>query len=269
MNGRISNRMYSVRLQNFEGPLDLLLFFIKRDELDIYDIPIASITQEFLEYVKVLEFLDLELAGEFVVMASMLVQIKAQMLLPRQESAATALGEIDESDPRAELVKRLLEYKRFREASDSLMLSSENQKYVLYRQLFEAEEIHAAETGAYRNATLFDLLKALKRAIDKAPEQADPHVVEQFPISVEEKAEEIMHVLKSSSSASLFALVAGLSRLHVVVTFLALLELAKNQRIMIRQDERHDDIIIAERSTGEAADTQTEPTEDQHEGKLE
>ena len=98
--------MYSVRLQNFEGPLDLLLFFIKRDELDIYDIPIASITQEFLDYVKVLEILDLELAGEFVVMASMLVQIKAQMLLPRQESTGTAIGEIDDTDPRAELVRR-------------------------------------------------------------------------------------------------------------------------------------------------------------------
>lgn len=261
--------MYSVRLQNFEGPLDLLLFFIKRDELDIYDIPIASITQEFLDYVKVLEFLDLELAGEFVVMASMLVQIKAQMLLPREESTASALGEIDESDPRAELVKRLLEYKRFREASDSLMLSAENQKYVLYRQLFEAEEIHAAESGAYRNATLFDLLKALKRAIDKAPEQADPHIVAQFPISVEEKAEEIIHVLKSSSSASLFALVAGLSRLHIVVTFLALLELAKNQRIRIRQDLRHDDIIIAERSTDESAEPLAESSEDLPEGKHE
>ncbi len=261
--------MYSVRLQNFEGPLDLLLFFIKRDELDIYDIPIASITQEFLDYVKVLEFLDLELAGEFVVMASMLVQIKAQMLLPREESSASAPGEIDESDPRAELVKRLLEYKRYREASDSLMLSSENQKYVLYRQLFEAEEIHAAESGAYRNATLFDLLKALKRAIDKAPEQADPHIVAQYPISVEEKSEEIMHVLKSSSSASLFSIVAGLSRLHIVVTFLALLELAKNQRIIIRQDVRHDDIIIAERPTVVAGESQAEAAEDTPEGSQE
>ena len=99
--------MYSVRLENFEGPLDLLLFFIKRDELDIYDIPIASITQEFLEYVKVLELLDLELAGEFIVMASMLVQIKAQMLLPREEKDGQIPGTMDEDDPRAELVRRV------------------------------------------------------------------------------------------------------------------------------------------------------------------
>lgn len=258
--------MYSVRLQNFEGPLDLLLFFIKRDELDIYDIPIASITQEFLEYVKVLEFLDLELAGEFVVMASMLVQIKAQMLLPREESIKSALGEIDDTDPRAELVRQLIEYKRFREASESLMLSAENQRYVMYRQMFEAEEIHASEHGAYRNATLFDLLKALKRAIDKAPDQADPHVVSQFPISVEEKAEEIMHMLRSTPSASLFRLIAGLPKIHIVVSFLALLELAKNQRIRIRQDVLHDDIVIAERKPDDSEEESSPASDASNEG---
>lgn len=239
--------MYSVRLQNFEGPLDLLLFFIKRDELDIYDIPIASITQEFLEYVKVLELLDLELAGEFIVMASMLVQIKAQMLLPREESAASVLGDIDDDDPRAELVRRLLEYRRFREASESLALSVENQRYVMYRNVFEAEEIHAAETGAYRNATLFDLLKALKRAIERAPDKPDPHVVTRFPITVEEKSEEIMHTLGQRPAVRFFELIGGLTKMHIVVTFLALLELAKLHRIIVRQDERFDDIIIATR----------------------
>lgn len=239
--------MYSVRLQNFEGPLDLLLFFIKRDELDIYDIPIASITQEFLEYVKVLELLDLELAGEFIVMASMLVQIKAQMLLPREESAASVLGDIDDDDPRADLVRRLLEYRRFREASESLALSVENQRYVIYRNVFEAEEIHAAETGAYRNATLFDLLKALKRAIERAPDKPDPHVVTRFPITVEEKSEEIMHTLRQRPAVRFFELIGGLTKMHIVVTFLALLELAKLHRIIVRQDERFDDIIIATR----------------------
>ena len=239
--------MYSVRLENFEGPLDLLLFFIKRDELDIYDIPIASITQEFLEYVKVLELLDLELAAEFIGMASMLVQIKAQMLLPREEKQGVLPGTIDDDDPRAELVRRLLEYKRYREASDSLTISAENQKYVLYRQVFEAEEIHASESGTYRNATLFDLLKALKRAIEKAPEKAEPHVVTRFPITVEEKSEEIIHILKTKTAARFFELVSGLAKMHIVVTFLALLELAKLQRIRVQQDLRFDDIVIVER----------------------
>lgn len=243
--------MYSVRLQNFEGPLDLLLFFIKRDELDIYDIPIASITQEFLEYVKLMELLDLELAGEFIVMASMLVQIKAQMLLPREEKQGLEPGELDEDDPRAELVRRLIDYKRYREAADSLTLSAENQKYVMYRKIFEAEEIHASETGSYRNATLFDLLKALKRAIEKAPEKAEPHVVTRFPITVEEKSEEILHVLKSKPAARFFELVSGLAKMHIVVTFLAILELAKLQRIIVQQDQRFDDIVIVERANEE------------------
>ncbi len=250
--------MYSVRLENFEGPLDLLLFFIKRDELDIYDIPIASITQEFLEYVKVLELLDLELAGEFIVMASMLVQIKAQMLLPREEKQGVVPGTIDDDDPRAELVRRLLEYKRYREASDSLTLSAENQKYVLYRQVFEAEEIHASESGTYRNATLFDLLKALKRAIEKAPEKAEPHVVTRFPITVEEKSEEIIHILKTKTAARFFELVSGLAKMHIVVTFLALLELAKLQRIRVQQDLRFDDIVIVERKDDDEQQTRND-----------
>ncbi len=237
--------MYNIRLDNFEGPLDLLLFFIKRDEYDIYDIPIASITQEFLEYVKVLELLDLELAGEFLVMASMLVQIKAQMLLPREEKQGLEPGEVDDDDPRAELVRRLLEYKRYREATDTLSLSAENQRYVMYRSVFEAEEIHATNTGEYRNATLFDLLKALKRAVEKAPDKADPHVVTRFPITVEEKSTEIMSLLASKPSVRFFELIGGLTRMHIVVTFLALLELAKIHRIIIQQDDKFDDIVVA------------------------
>lgn len=253
--------MLNVKLNNFEGPLDLLLFFIRRDELDIYDIPIASITKEFLEYVRLMEMLDLELAGEFVVMASMLVQIKAQMLLPRDEQAA-GTTEVDESDPRAELVRRLLDYKRFKEASEQLSTQADDQRYVLYRQIFEAEAIHASESGAFRNATLFDLLKALKRAIDRAPDDPNPHVVTRYPITVEEKAEEILHLLQSRPGVRFFELVGSLSRQHIVVTFLALLELAKNHRIRVQQDDHFDDIVIAARNAAdeepEAVPTDTE-----------
>jgi segregation and condensation protein A len=200
-------------------------------------------------------------------MASMLVQIKAQMLLPREETAASVLGEIDDDDPRAELVKRLLEYKRFREASDSLALSVENQRYVMYRNVFEAEEIHAAETGAYRNATLFDLLKALKRAIERAPEKPDPHVVTRFPITVEEKSEEIVHMLRQRPSVRFFELIGGLTKMHIVVTFLALLELAKLHRIIVQQDERFDDIIIATRPDDSATSGESPEQSIQDEGQ--
>ncbi|MBP1679421.1 MAG: Segregation and condensation protein ScpA, partial [Bacteroidetes bacterium] len=106
--------MYRVKLSEFEGPLDLLLFFIKRDELDITDIPISRITQEFLEYLHLMASLDLDIAGEFIVMAATLMQIKVRMLLPRDESAE------GEEDPRAELVRRLVEYKRFKELAEKM-----------------------------------------------------------------------------------------------------------------------------------------------------
>ena len=113
----MSANPYVVSLSNFEGPLDLLLFFIKRDELDIYDIPIARITEEFLLYTQALQMLDLEQAGEFIVMAATLMQIKAKMLLPKPERGPE---EDDEEDPRAELVRRLLEYRQYKEIAEGL-----------------------------------------------------------------------------------------------------------------------------------------------------
>jgi segregation and condensation protein A len=129
---------------------------------------------------------------------------------------------------------------------------------VLDRQVFEAEEIHASESGTYRNATLFDLLKALKRAIEKAPEKAEPHVVTRFPITVEEKSEEIIHILKTKTAARFFELVSGLAKMHIVVTFLALLELAKLQRIRVQQDLRFDDIVIVERKDDDDQQTRND-----------
>ena len=127
--------MYKIKLENFEGPLDLLLFFIKRDELDIYDIPISYITEEFMSYINLMEELDLEIAGDFILMASTLMQIKARMLLPK---------EIDEKgeeiDPRAELVNALLEYKRYKEMSEELSISEAQQRKVNYRGNYNSDE---------------------------------------------------------------------------------------------------------------------------------
>src|SRR3982751_4520955 len=119
-----------VRLENFEGPLDLLLFLIRKNDLDIYDIPIASITQEYLSYLDVIKDLNLETAGEFLVMASTLMQIKAQMLLPSPEGA-----EAEGPDPRQELVNKLLEYQRYKEAAGLLTVYNEKAKDVYYRQV--------------------------------------------------------------------------------------------------------------------------------------
>ncbi|MFP4528160.1 MAG: segregation and condensation protein A, partial [Candidatus Kapaibacterium sp.] len=127
--------MYNIKLPNFEGPFDLLLYFIKRDEINIYDIPIARITEEFLNYIRLMKIFDLELAGEFVLMAANLMYIKTQMLLPRYKDEE---GEEIE-DPRTQLVQRLLEYKQFKEASGEMAEMAEEQRYVYYREVFEAD----------------------------------------------------------------------------------------------------------------------------------
>ncbi|HAL56359.1 MAG TPA: segregation/condensation protein A, partial [Bacteroidetes bacterium] len=125
--------MYTIKLQEFEGPLDLLLFFIKRDELDIYDIPISRITREFLEYIHYMETLDLDVAGEFLVMAAELMQIKVRMLLPPEP------GEEEDVDPRANLVKRLVEYKRFKEVASDMSRREEERRKIFSRGYFDSD----------------------------------------------------------------------------------------------------------------------------------
>src|SRR2546430_16340939 len=131
---------YKIRLPLFEGPMDLLLFFIKRDELDVYDIPVHHITKEFLEYLRMMQALDLEVAGDFIVVAAELCQIKAKMLLPREER----VDGIEEEDPRTDLVRRLIEYRRFKEMSEELSAMSEAQRKGYFRQDFSEDD----KTGA-------------------------------------------------------------------------------------------------------------------------
>jgi segregation and condensation protein A len=234
---------YVVSLANFEGPLDLLLFFIKRDELDIYDIPIARITEEFLLYTQALQALDLEQAGEFIVMAATLMQIKAKMLLPKLERGQS---EEDEEDPRAELVRRLLEYKQYKEVAEDLKGREDEHRYVYYRQFFKADEkVIPEETPEeiLKNVTLFDLLTAFKRALDRAPKR-DVHVVEKISYTVEEQTEYILSLFTHRSQVTFFEMIDRMERIGVLVTFLALLELIKNQFVAFHQDDSFEDILI-------------------------
>ncbi len=237
--------MYTIRLSNFEGPLDLLLFFIKRDELNIYDIPISRITKDFLDYTRLIQLFDLELAGDFLVMASTLVQIKTLMLLP-SETINPETGE--EEDPRALLIERLLMYKQFKDAAGDLAVRADDQKYVYYRQFFDGEQQHITYNDSLKNATLFDLLRALKRAIDKAPKPEKQHIVSRQPITIEEKVEHIFKLLTKRNKVSFAELIGQLPKMHIVVTFLALLDLVKSRRIWLVQDTTDDDIVISERA---------------------
>lgn len=236
--------MYKIKLPNFEGPFDLLLYFIQRDELNIYDIPIAKITEEFFTYIKIMQQFDIELAGEFIVMASHLMYIKTQMLLPRPKTNED--GEEIE-DPRTQLVERLLEYKQIKEASEEISEMHSNNKYTFYRRLFEADLEEAKSQADYKNASLFDLIKAFNRVIDRSKEKNLRHVVDVEPITIEEKSNEILSRLNKKKRISFFSLCENIIKIEVIVTFLSLLELIKQKRIFIMQKENFDDIIIAQK----------------------
>ena len=160
--------MYRIQLQEFDGPLDLLLFFIRRDELDIFDIPIAQITDEYLDYVRVMEQVDLDGVADFIYMAALLINIKVRMLLPRPE-----LDEEGEPiDPRRELVDRLLEYMRFKEAAEGLTVYHQHRANLFTRGEASAQQdaFERATPETLVNTTLFDLISALRRVLTEAPD---------------------------------------------------------------------------------------------------
>src|SRR3990172_367737 len=195
---------YRIKLQEFEGPLDLLLFFIKRDELDIYDIPIARITKEFLEYLHYMQDLDLEVAGDFIVMAAELMQIKVRMLLPQPPE-----GE-EEEDPRADLVRRLLEYKKFKEASAMLSSLEDESGKLHYRRAFQMDPKQITPDDneeSLRSITIFNLIAPFKKVLDTTPKKIY-HDVEMLNVSIDEQMGYIADVFRLRSSVTFFELVS-------------------------------------------------------------
>jgi segregation and condensation protein A len=235
------DQSYTIKLQEFEGPLDLLLFFIKRDELDIYNIPIATITKEFLEYVHFMEALDLEVAGEFLVMAADLMQIKVRMLLPPEP------GQEEELDPRANLVKRLVEYKRFKEVAVGMVDQEAAQRKVHYRGYYEADpRVTTAEEEdeALKDVSLFDLISSFKFAIDRMPKKF-VHEVILLNVTLEEQIEYIIDFFSRRSEATFYELVKDMvDKIRVVVTFIALLEVIRSRKVVVRQAEPFGEVSI-------------------------
>lgn len=233
---------YKVKVPNFEGPLDLLLFFIKRDELDIYDIPIAHITKEFLDYAQLMQMLDLDLAGEFIVMAAMLMQIKVRLMLPK---TVIESEDGDGEDPRAELVRRLLEYRRYKEITSDLRKMEEAQRHVFFRKHFSAD-IHLKEEdeNVLKDATMFDLIKAFQKAIT-AFTARPVHEIEQVPYTIEDQARYIIDRFNDRKEYNFVELMAEMrEKIQVVVTFIALLELIRAHRVSIIVQAEYNDIRI-------------------------
>jgi segregation and condensation protein A len=226
--------MYRVSLSEFEGPLDLLLFFIKRDELDIYDIPIAHITKSFMEYLDAMQELNLEVAADFIYMASVLMSIKAKMLLPRPEVPE---GELDEFDPRTELVQKLLEYKRFKEVALNMQLLEEDRRQLFPRLTFEHIEASEIEDETKR-PTLFDLIRAYQLAMKNMP-KITVHEIKKIPVTIEQQTEFLLKKLDEQIQISFIKTVQEFTeRITIVVTFLAILEMAKMRlvNIIVRED---------------------------------
>ncbi len=234
---------YRVRLDIFEGPLDLLLHLIKKNEVDIYDIPISTITDQYLEYLDLMKGMNLNLAGEFIVMAATLMHIKSRMLLPVPEQ--TEEGEEGE-DPRAELIRKLLEYQRFKEAAEEL-----STRTLLGRDVFKRGSAVCIEDvdegGGLVNLSVFDLVEALRDVLKKAS-KAHPMELTVDRFRVADKIDYIIDLLETKRSETFSALFPkGASRGEIIVTFLALLELAR--LLLIRVHQTDDGVIRVYRTT--------------------
>lgn len=217
-----------VILEAFAGPLDLLLYLIKRQNLDILDIPIADITRQYMDYINMMEVLKLELAAEYLVMAAMLAEIKSRMLLPRPSA------EIDEDDPRAELVRRLQEYERFRQAAEDLDILPRMERNL---HQASAEPPLIEQQKPLPDLTLQELLLAFRDVLRRA-EMFSHHHIQREPLSVRERMSIVLSSLKPGEFipfSSLFKVEEG--RMGVIVTFLAILELIKEAMLDIVQSE--------------------------------
>jgi segregation and condensation protein A len=231
---------YQIKLEIFEGPMDLLLHLIKKHELDIYSIPIALITQQYLEYIDLMKSLDMEIAGDFLVMASTLMHIKSRMLLPPPENPEE--GE-DGVDPQAELIRRLLEYKSFKEAAASLEDQENTWSKVYTRHTETAPELPAEDEPLLFDFHLFDLLAALKDVMNRVPDAKFEITAE--TVSITEKISQILARLEAADSLLFADLFEGsTSRAQVIGTFLALLELIKTRVIRAVQIEQFGAIRI-------------------------
>jgi segregation and condensation protein A len=231
------------KLPRFEGPLDLLLHLIKRDEVDIHDIPIAHITKQYLQYLELMRMLDLDVAGEFLVMAATLMRIKAKMLLPLPSSNE----EEDEGDPREELVQRLLEYRLYKEASGGMQVREGLRRSLHERGMVPTEDDAGPLPLAPVN--LFDLLEALQRVMARKPERV-VYSVETEGWDIEDKMSLIARTVAEIGELKFSDLMReARARMEIIVSFMALLELIKLGTVLCIQDANFADILILPRLT--------------------
>jgi segregation and condensation protein A len=243
----VNNTSYQIKLPQFEGPFDLLIFFIERDELDIYNIPITRITNDFLDYIHMQESLNIELSSEFILFISTLMRIKAKMLLPRKETDAQG----NEIDPRQELINKILEYKRFKEASVQMAEMEALRMLMIKRGNIQKELSQIGEEATdgteIQNITLFKLMKAFERTMQKYSDRVNKpvHTVVQYNYTIEQSRDSMLSMAQQDKTLS-FEKIFGHAenRVHAIFLFLSLLELVQQKFLKIMIGEGKNNFII-------------------------
>ncbi len=236
---------FRIALPNFEGPLDLLLHLIREHKLDIFDIPIALITEKYLEHLARMKEVNLDIAGEFLVMASTLAHIKSRLLLPRQEIQGEAIEQEEQGDPRADLVRRLLEYQKYKDSAETLAKQDILDRDVFTRKVpAEATPIPEEEVGLVE-ISIYKLIEALDRVLKDATPQPQHEVVRER-VSIGEAMGKIAERLKAEGRVSFFSFFEGSKvRNRIIATFLAILEMCKAKLIRVLQEEPGGDILLS------------------------
>ncbi|WP_209122506.1 segregation/condensation protein A [Alkalihalobacillus sp. BA299] len=243
---------YSVKLDAFEGPLDLLLHLIKQAEVDIYDIPVAKITDQYMQYIRTMQELQLDIASEYLVMAATLLAIKSKMLLPKQQEEWDDDGEsfeADEEDPREELMMRLIEYRKFKEAAMELQERQVERSLIHTKPPVNLERYFPKEERKevrLKGITLFDMLDAYQTMLKRKKMQAPvAKTVRGQEYSIEARMGEIMEdLVRTGGKRNFYSLFPVRERAHIVISFLALLELMKKNAIICEQENNFSDIMI-------------------------
>lgn len=243
----MNTETYQIKLPQFEGPFDLLLFFIERDELDIYNIPISKITKDFLDYIHQQDKLNIELSSEFILFISTLMRIKAKMLLPRKELDAQG----NEIDPRQELVDKILEYKKFKEAATQMAEMEAMRMLMMKRGNLQKELALVGEEAAdgteIQTVTLFRLMKAFERVVKRMNDRNNKpvHTVIRYNYTIEGSREFMLDLVQQQQSVSFEKIFEACeNRIHAIFLFLSMLELVQQKYMSILSGEGRNNFIV-------------------------
>lgn len=234
---------YEVKLDAFEGPLDLLLHLVNKLEIDIYDIPVAEITQQYIDYIRAMERIELNIASEYLVMAATLLEIKSSMLLPKKE---VTLEEENEEDPREQLIQRLIEYRKYKEAALQLQQKELEENQIYTRPPVKFDHLLEEAKSVSGNVSIYDMIKAVEKMLErKRWNQPLETTVHREDITIEERIDDILHIISQADKSVPFEnLFPYPSKSYIVTTLLAILQLLKANKIECFQTDHFESIFV-------------------------